>query len=142
MIGFRLWSGGCLLRGRCGDRRGMVGHGTVHLGLIETVAYRNFFTYLLRAAGGENRGSKNFLFARPLRLSPEDGRMRGYGRENNFDGLQMEVINGQTLEALKNAENREEKPLRLGEELTVFAIGANRENEYAISTAWDSEITH
>ena len=53
------------------------------------------------------------------RVSPEDGRMRGYGRENNFDGLALEVVSGQTLEALKAAEDRESEPLRLGEELTV-----------------------
>lgn len=67
------------------------------------------------------------------RVSPEDGRIRGYGRENNFSGLALEIVSAETLEALKEAEERTENPLTLGEELTVFAIGANRETEYAIS---------
>jgi hypothetical protein len=67
------------------------------------------------------------------RVSPEDARMRGYGRENDFTGVALEVVSGLTLEALKAAETRELNPLRLGDELTVFAIGANRETEYAVS---------
>ena len=57
--------------------------------------------------------------------------LRGYGRENNFDGVPLEITNNADLEALKLME--EERGLVLADEVTAFAIGANHETDYAIS---------
>ena len=65
------------------------------------------------------------------RPSPEDNLMRGYGRESDFTGVSVDVNSYSVLQALESAEEAER--LRLGEELTVFSIGANHGEDYAIS---------
>eukprot|EP00966_Prymnesium_polylepis_P043010 999292-Prymnesium_polylepis.2 len=69
------------------------------------------------------------------RPSPEDNKMRGYGRESDFSGLSLDVSSQSTLEALEAAEAAVgDAPPKLvfGEELTVFAVGPNRGTDYAI----------
>ena len=66
------------------------------------------------------------------RPSPADGKMRGYARESNFDVVtSMEVRSFTNLQEIKAAE--ESGDLVLAEEMTVFAIGWNAEENYSIS---------
>ena len=65
------------------------------------------------------------------RVSPNDNHLRGYARENNFTGASVSFSTHNQLVAIKQME--EERTWRLADELTVFAIGANHAEDYAIS---------
>ena len=66
------------------------------------------------------------------RASPADGHVRGYGRESNFDAVSStEVRSFSNLQELKQAE--ENGDLLLAQEMTVYALGRNARNGYALS---------
>eukprot|EP00966_Prymnesium_polylepis_P296702 6854467-Prymnesium_polylepis.1 len=62
--------------------------------------------------------------------------IRGYACESNLDGVSLAITSEADLDALVLHEEEKDTGvggLRLAEELTVFALGANHENEYQIS---------
>ena len=57
--------------------------------------------------------------------------MRGYGRESNFDGVSLRVKSIESLEALREAEERGQ--LKLAKDITVFVCGRNSKTGYSLS---------
>ena len=67
-----------------------------------------------------------------FRLSPYDGKLRGAGRESNWEECPDLKINSyQNLLLLKRA--HDDGHLLLAKEIDVFAIGPNRETHYSLS---------
>ena len=65
------------------------------------------------------------------RVSLNDNKVRGYTRQGDFGGLDLNLTCMQSLIDLEAAEK--EGRIELAEEVDVFAIGANDETNYAIS---------